>query len=141
MNANLTTHSPPMRILKSLLVWLCLIPVAILNGGLREHLLCPLVGQSWALPLSGLSLSLLIFFVTWTLLPLTGRFRRGECLAVAILWPLLTAAFELLTGLSSGFTLKELAEAYNPSTGNLWLLVILSTAISPIVTIQYRRKA
>lgn len=130
-----------MRILKSLLVWLCLIPVAILNGGLREHLLCPLVGQSCALPLSGLSLSLLIFLVTWTLLPLAGRFRRSECLAVAILWPLLTAAFELLAGLSSGFTLKELAEAYNPSMGNLWLLVILSTAISPIVTIQYRRKA
>ena len=130
-----------MRILKSLLVWLCPHSVAILNGGLREHLLCPLVGQSWALPLSGLSLSLLIFFVTWTLLPSPVDSDEANVLPSPSSGPLLTAAFELLAGLSSGFTLKELAEAYNPSTGNLWLLVILSTAISPIVTIQYRRKA
>lgn len=34
-----------MNILKSVLVWLCFIPVAILNGGLREHVLDRALGE------------------------------------------------------------------------------------------------
>ena len=37
-----------MNILKSLIVWLCFIPVAILNGGLREYVLTKILGEKWA---------------------------------------------------------------------------------------------
>ena len=57
-----------MKILKSLLVWVCFIPVAILNGGLREHVLARALGEKWALPLSGIILSACIFLITWLLL-------------------------------------------------------------------------
>ena len=58
-----------MNILKSLVIWICFIPAAILNGGLREHILAPAIGQKWALPASGIILSGLIFLITWLMYP------------------------------------------------------------------------
>ena len=52
-----------MNILKSFLVWLCFIPVAILNGGLREYLLVEAIGEEWALLVSGITLSVCIFLI------------------------------------------------------------------------------
>ena len=52
-----------MKIMKSLIIWICFIPAAILNGGLREYVLVPVIGQKWALPASGIILSGLIFLI------------------------------------------------------------------------------
>ena len=58
-----------MNILKSLIIWLCFIPVAILNGGLREYALVKAISEKWALLISGITLSVCIFLITWLLLP------------------------------------------------------------------------
>ena len=58
-----------MNILKSLLIWLCFIPLAILNGGLRDYVLVRIIGERWALPTSGILLSIVIYIVSWLLLP------------------------------------------------------------------------
>ena len=58
-----------MNVLNSLLIWLCFIPVATLNGGLREYVLAKTIGAEWALPVSGITLSVCIFLITWLLLP------------------------------------------------------------------------
>ena len=110
-----------MKILKSLIIWICFIPAAILNGGLREYILAPAFGQKWALPASGIILSGLIF-------TRTGKWLTG------IVWMLLTVIFEFITGLSGGNNISELIAAYNPLTGNLWLLVLAVTLLSPVLT-------
>lgn len=58
-----------MNILKSLIIWFYFIPIAILNGGLREYVLVKTIGAEWALPVSGITLSVCIFLITWLLLP------------------------------------------------------------------------
>lgn len=121
-----------MRILKSLLVWLCFIPAAILNGGVRQYCLHPLLHQ-WALSVSGVLLSGLIILLTWLLLPRVGILNQKERYAIACLWTVLTITFELIFGTSTGQTFHELVSAYNPMTGNLWILVVLSTALSPVI--------
>lgn len=63
-----------MNILKSLLIWLCFIPAAILNGGLQEYVLVKTISEKWALPASGILLSTLIFLITRFLFP---RIVRG----------------------------------------------------------------
>lgn len=123
-----------MNVLKSFLVWLCFIPVAILNGGLREHVLVRTLGTEWALPASGIILSACIFLITWWLLPRVARgstWRDGW--RTGTVWALATIAFELAGGLASGSTLAELLAAYNPLTGNLWLLVVATTLLSPVI--------
>ena len=52
---------------------------------------------------------------------------------IGIGWTLLTIAFEFATGLAGGNTVAELLAAYNPLTGNLWLLVLATTLLSPII--------
>ena len=49
------------------LIWVMIIPIAILNGGLREYVLVKL--GNLALPLSGIILSLCIFVVAYLLVP------------------------------------------------------------------------
>ena len=123
-----------MKILKSLLVWVCFIPAAILNGGLREHVLAGAVGEKWALPLSGIILSACIFLITWFLLPRTVKaLSAKDSLRIGICWVFLTIVFEFASGLAGGNTIKELLAAYNPLTGNLWLIVLVTTLLSPVI--------
>ena len=123
-----------MKILKSLLVWVCFIPAAILNGGLREHVLVGAVGEKWALHLSGIILSACIFLITWFLLPRTVKaLSAKDSLRIGICWVFLTIAFEFASGLAGGNTAAELLAAYNPLTGNLWLIVLVTTLLSPVI--------
>ena len=123
-----------MKILKSLLVWVCFIPAAILNGGLREHVLAGAVGEKWALPLSGIILSACIFLITWFLLPRAVKaLSAKDSMRIGICWVFLTIVFEFASGLAGGNTIKELLAAYNPLTGNLWLIVLVTTLLSPVI--------
>ena len=123
-----------MNILKSLIIWFCFIPVAILNGGLREYVLAKAIGEEWALPVSGIILSVCIFLITWLLLPrMIKAFTSKEGWLIGIGWALLTIVFEFAAGLAGGSTVSELLAAYNPLSGNLWLLVLLTTLLSPVI--------
>ena len=129
-----------MRLLKSLIVWLCFIPVAILNGGLREYVLYRLFGERLALPVSGILLSLFIFLTAWLMLPrLAKKCDLKDSLAMGLCWGLLTVAFEFAAGIASGSTISELLAAYHPSTGNLWVLVLATTGLSPILLKMSKR--
>lgn len=129
-----------MRLLKSLIVWICFIPVAILNGGLREYVLVRLVGEETALSVSGILLSVFIFLVTWLLLPrLAKDFGMKDCWAIGFCWTLLTVAFESAAGIAGGSTVTEILAAYNPLTGNLWVLVLAATMLSPVLLKVLRR--
>ena len=55
------------------------------------------------------------------------------CVAIGLLWTFLTLLFELTFGLAGGNSLRELLAAYNPLTGNLWVLVLAATLLSPAV--------
>ena len=48
-------------------IWFLMIPLAIINGGLRENVLIKL--GNIALPLSGIILSICIFVVAYLLIP------------------------------------------------------------------------
>jgi hypothetical protein len=120
-----------MVVLKSLLIWLAIIPCAILNGGLREKVLVPLMGMKRALPLSGILLCVLIFLVTWFLLPLLEPQTGKTYILIGLCWLVATVLFEYLMGLSNGTSREVMLQAYNITTGNLWLVVVLFTAIVP----------
>ena len=131
-----------MNTLKSFIIWLCFIPVAILNGGLREYALVKAVGKEWASPISGIILSVCIFLITWLLLPrMIKAFTAKDCWLIGIGWTFLTIVFEFAAGLAGGNTVAELLAAYNPLTGNLWLLVLATTLLSPIVVKNISKSA
>lgn len=119
-------------LLKTLAIWACFIPIAILNGGLRERCLLPLLGRPLAQPLSGLTGSALFFLFSWFTLPWLGPLPPRHALALGACWLLLTVLFEFTFGrLVMKKSWQALFASYNPLSGDLWLLVLVVIAVSP----------
>lgn len=122
-----------MKYLKSLIVWICFIPAAILNGGFREYVLTKYMDTASATAISGILLSILILLITCLLLPRLVTLNRKESYITGIMWMVLTIIFEFTSGIGTGVSMKELLAAYNPLSGNLWILVVLTTMFAPII--------
>lgn len=129
-----------MKYLKSLLVWLCFIPTAILNGGFREYVLTKYLDTALATAASGILLSIMILFITWLLLPRLVTLNRKESFIAGIIWTLLTVIFEFTSGIGTGVPMKELIAAYNPLSGNLWILVVLTTMFAPKIISRINKR-
>ena len=124
---------------KSILIWLSIIPLAILNGGFREKCLISWVGENYAEPISGFILCLLIFIVSLIFIPRLGKGKPKIYWTMGGLWVALTIAVEIIIGLVMGNTMIALLKAYNITTGNLWLLVVLFTGITPWLVAKTKR--
>jgi hypothetical protein len=123
----------PSRLPRALVFWLLLAAVAIVIGALRESLLRPLVGEPWAhwagtLVLCAVFAVLILQFVNRLDPPAAPR----ELWTIGIVWLLLTVCFELLFGrLALGNSWQELLVAYDPGSGQIWWLVLLTVLLAP----------
>ena len=124
---------------KSILIWLSIIPLAILNGGLREAFLSPQLGESCSQPISGIILCLLIFIVSFIFIPRIGKGEQIIYWKIGLLWIVLTVAFETVFGLAMGNSFCELLKAYDITTGNLWLIVVVFIGITPWLIAKIKR--
>ncbi|MDN7123441.1 hypothetical protein J6I90_00930 [Pseudidiomarina sp. 1APP75-32.1] len=128
-----------MRIaLKVLMVWAGILVLAIANGLLRESVLLPTFGTPAALVLSGLILSALILMVAYLSLPWLQVNSNAQLFLVGISWLALTLVFEFSFGLWQGKSWPELLEAYSFKDGNIWLVVLLVTTLSPYIAGKLR---
>jgi len=118
---------------------LALIPLAFLNGGLREIVINPLVGKEYGQPISCFSLCLLLFVLCWFFIPKIGRGTAKTYLIIGLLWMLLTVLFETCLELLTGNTFAGVLKTYDIITGNLWLLVVLFVGIAPWLTAKTRK--
>ena len=83
----------------------------------------------------------LIFLITWLMYPrLIKNSTRKERWLTGMVWAVLTVIFEFATGITGGNSIAELLAAYNPLTGNLWLLVLAATLFSPVAAGLSMRK-
>ena len=96
------------NVLKSLFVWLCFIPAAILNGGFRQHVLAECMGNACAMALSGVLLSLFILLISCFLLPRVVKLSRKGCLIIGGLWMILTVVFEVVFSMSAGLSFRDM---------------------------------
>ena len=116
-----------------------MIPFAILNGGLREGITEPLLGENIALPLSGIILSIVIVVLAYFLLPKLGRGKSIEYVFIGLLWFTLTNLFDLIAFLVEGVPITEFFRMFDITTGNLWILVVTVCLISPILIAKIRK--
>lgn len=124
-------------VIKSLLVWLMIIPLAVINGLVRDYVMQPLLGR-YALPLSGIALCALVWALAWLCIPRLGVSSPGQLASIGLVWAGLAVIFEGLLGLALGKTLAELLAAYDMTSGNLWLLVVLCVGCAPWVAAKMR---
>ena len=125
-------------IAKSLLIWLSITPLAILNGALREALLLPALGAA-AYPVSGALLALCVFIVSYLFIPRLGVASKQTFIKTGIVWVIATLIFETLLGLAMGASFAEILSAYHICTGNLWLLIVILIGFIPIIIANMRK--
>lgn len=119
---------------KALCVWAAIIPLAILNGLVRQEVLVPAWGPVAGLAASGVLLSILIFIAAWLAAPWYGAAARRFGTWIGVFWLVLTLGFEI--GMAAGAQDKswhDVARAFDPTTGNLWLLVLATTLFAPAI--------
>lgn len=68
-----------------------------------------------------------------------GKIKQKGCLIIGGLWMILTVVFEVVFSMSAGLSFRDMLVAYNPMTGNLWLLVVLTTFFAPLFVYKIRR--
>ncbi len=116
-----------------------MVALAIINAGIREKILNGWIGGKASLVLSGITLSFFIFGLVWLMIPFLNLRTPTPYLLVGLFWALLTLAFEFGFG---HFVMKkpfaEIAQVFNIFKGNLMLLVILVTALSPYLAAVLR---
>lgn len=126
------------KYLQAILIWILIIPIAILNGGLREYVLVKL--GNLALPLSGIILSFCIFVVAYLLIPKIKNCTKRDYIFFGVMWFILTNLFDLIAYINAGFGFAGLVQSYNILTGNTWLLVVLTALFSPVIVMNIIRK-
>lgn len=119
-------------LLRAALIWLVIAVFAVVNGVVRENILIPALGVSVALPLSGISLSLIVIVVTYLSIDFfTMRTAFGYWL-IGVQWVVMTVAFEFLFGhYVAGKSWSALLQSFDVTTGDLMSLVLLTSLVSP----------
>jgi hypothetical protein len=126
---------------RATLIWLTILIVAIANGALREGLLKPRLGDSSAHVLSTILLSVAVFVITRMTLRWIGPSGLRDGWTIGVYWVALTVAFEFLAGhYLFGTPWPVLLADYRIWEGRLWILVLASTLLAPVLTATWRTR-
>lgn len=127
--------------LKATMIWCIIVVFAIANGIFRESFLELYLEESIALPISGITLSIIIFTITFLSFKLIEKNRPLIYLYIGIQWVVMTLLFEFLFG---HFVMKkswqELLQVFHVFEGNLFLLALLTSLFSPIIVSRIRKR-
>jgi hypothetical protein len=126
-------------IVRALAVWGLLLVLAVLNGGVRDTWLSPVLGDTIGRAISSVLLALLILLATWLTIRWIGPATPGQAMTVGALWVALTLTFEFGVGhYGFGKPWAELLADYDLLRGRIWILVLLATFVAPMLTFTRR---
>jgi hypothetical protein len=127
---------------KVIRIWTVLLAVAVANGAARVAILEPRLGERVAHQMSCATASLLILLAATDLIPALGRTSTASLLGIGALWLLLTVTFEFTFGrFVSGLSWERLIADYNLLEGRLWVLVLATVFVAPLVAVKLRAVA
>ncbi len=118
--------------MKYLLLWLPMVPIAVLNGALREKWYGKRISELRAHQVSTLIGILLFGLYIWWVVRLWPPQSGREAIVLGLVWLVLTIAFELLFGhYVAGHPWSRLLRDYNLLAGRLWILILIWIALAP----------
>lgn len=130
------------RVLASPLgLWLVMAVVAVLNGGFREVVLIPRVGDylghviSTAMLVTAILLLSFLYFTNTSI-----DYSQVELLLIGVIWVVLTGGFEFVVGYVEGTPVSETLAQYNVLAGQVWIFVPLTLLVSPLGLVETIRR-
>jgi len=124
----------PRAFLYPLGVWAVMAVVAVINGGLRETVLIPRVGEHTGHVVSTALLTaaiLLVSFAYFSWAPID--YPRAELVLIGVLWTVLTVGFEFVVGYVEGTPISVTLGQYNVLAGEVWIAVPFALLVSPLL--------
>lgn len=126
------------RVRQYILSWIGLPVMAVLNGVLREFTYCKVVGEDTAHQISAIILCMIICVYVILLNSRIQLKNSREAFFAGFVWMILTIMFEVLFSSATGIPLEEQLRSYNPADGNLWILVIITVLVAPMILRGHR---
>ncbi|MGB5506270.1 MAG: hypothetical protein WBM70_06270 [Sulfurovum sp.] len=126
--------------LKTAMIWFIIAIFAIINGIFRETVLAPYLGESVALPASGITLAIIIFTITYISFKLFGKNKYLTYLYIGIQFATMTLVFEFIFGhYVIGKSWSDLLQVFNIFEGNLFIIALLSSLFSPLLVAKIKK--
>jgi hypothetical protein len=123
-----------MLLLKSFIIWILFVFLAILNGTSRQKYISPKLGDYSGHVISTVILILVIFVVTFFFVRHLQTDSTKDLLTIGIFWVVLTVLFEFGFGhYVMGHPWSRLLADYNIFKGRLWCLVLLNNLVAPLI--------
>jgi hypothetical protein len=117
---------------KYIIAWIPMVPIAILNGALRQYGYARYMSELSAHQLSSVTAIILFGLYIWYLLRFFRPTSTSQALAIGLVWLLMTVVFEFIFGhYVMGHPWSRLFHDYNLMDGRLWLLVLAWTTLAP----------
>ena len=80
------------------------------------------------------------FLVALLFVPKIKNCTRNDYIIFGVIWFVLTNLFDLALYIREGGGFGDLLKSYNFLTGNLWVLVVLTSLISPFLSAKIRNR-
>lgn len=124
----------PQAVLYPLGAWVIMAVLAVINGGFREVVLIPRIGEYAGHVVSTALLVVAILSVSALYFGRTSiGYTYAELLAVGVLWTVLTVGFEFLVGYVEGTPASVTLGQYNVLAGQVWIAVPITLLVSPLL--------
>lgn len=124
----------PTVLLAPLGVWMAMAVIAVLNGGFREVVLIPRIGEYPGHVLSTGILVVAILVVTWLFFGWsTVEYAMAERVVIGVVWVFLTVGFEFLVGYLEGTPPSVTIAQYDVFAGQVWIVVPIVLFVAPLV--------
>jgi hypothetical protein len=81
-------------LVRAILIWCVIACLAVANGVLRELVLAPALGAALALPLSGVTLCMIVLVVAYFSFNFIFKDNRPAYFLIGLQWLLMTIGFE-----------------------------------------------
>lgn len=115
-------------------VWVLMAVVAVMNGGFRETVIIPRIGDYPGHVVSTALLVVAILVISFLYFSRTSiEYARAELVLVGILWTVLTVGFEFLVGYLEGTPVSVTLGQYDVLAGQVWIAVPLTLLLSPLL--------
>lgn len=108
--------------------------LAVVNGGFREVVLVPRIGEYVGHVVSTAMLVVAILAVSALYFARTSiEYTREELVAVGVLWTVLTVGFEFLVGYIEGTPVSVTIGQYDVLARQVWIAVPITLCVSPLL--------
>ncbi len=125
-------------LLRAFAVWCGFVLMAVINGAMREAVIVPRLGTVRGGQLSAIVLAVMILLATYFSIRWIAPRNLQDAWLVGVCWLVLVLLFEFGFGRAQGMSWSAMLEEYRFWTGKLWVLVVLSATLAPVLAGRLR---